>query len=106
MNVPLLDRRVVWSFAVAWLLAGPVSAQQVLPPQRPAGPFAGLFGADRPEHAETLDFNGSAYGGYEDNLVDEQYVASDPRLQTSGATAGLSGGLTYKRLADHARFWA
>jgi hypothetical protein len=74
--------------------------------QREAGPFAGLFGGGRDADArQTLALNWSAYGGYDDTVLDQSVqLAADPRFQKSGEYGGLSLGLGFARNTGRNRF--
>jgi hypothetical protein len=75
--------------------------------QRAGGPFAGLFGGnqnDAKNRSQGLDFNGSLFGVYNDNVPASSDVPLDPRYHESGLAEGASAALTYTRNDDGLHF--
>lgn len=61
-------------------------------------PYRGIFGsANDPNQPQTLIFNGSVYGAYDDNVLAgvTQRRTRDPFLQESGTYQGADAGLEY-----------
>jgi hypothetical protein len=61
-------------------------------------PYRGIFGGGGdPSSPQTLIFNGSVYGAYDDNIVAglTNRKTRDPFLQQSGAYQGVDAGLEY-----------
>jgi len=75
--------------------------------QRVAGPYAGALGGPPADNrVQGLDFGGSIFGAWDQNNLpaSTDSESGDPRLRESGASAGLSGTLSYDRRGDRARF--
>ena len=91
MNRYAFGIRVVCVLAAALCSAAPAAAQGV--------PFSGLFG-NPAKGQHSLEARGGAFGTWDDNLLAQGPIASDPlpfdpRLQAKGLGAGFESTLSY-----------
>jgi hypothetical protein len=69
--------------------------------QRVTGPFSGLFGADKGEHTQALDFRAGVGTTYDTGDVPDGVIAPDPGPRLS---ENLITALSYERNGDRAQF--
>ncbi|MQA28865.1 MAG: hypothetical protein GEU82_03360 [Luteitalea sp.] len=68
-------------------------------------PFRGLFGApDVTGRGQTLAFDWSLLGAYDDNVVADSATAVDSRFAVNGMYGGASSALTYAAEREHMSF--
>jgi hypothetical protein len=93
-------RRFIAAAAVLTVIvvtAVEVCAQSAPESQAVRRPYRGLFGGPGSPGPHSLVFTGSAYGAYDDNVVEalSNRPVNRPWLQESGTYAGANAGLSY-----------
>lgn len=63
--------------------------------QRPERPYRGLFGGGVGDAEQSLIWNASTGAGYDDNVLAEEGLSSDPRRAQAGNFGSFSSGLSY-----------
>ena len=104
----MLTRRAIAAAAltVTFVTAADLCAQTAPESAAVRRPYRGLFGAPAPSDSpHSLVLTGSAYGAYDDNVIDALSARSGnrPWLQESGTYAGADAGLQYAFATEGAR---
>src|SRR5215813_10522677 len=88
-----LFQRALILLAVMFCVAPPAQAQN----PRARGPFAGLFGGQRVENSQTLDFRTSLFGVWSEVILPQgsDRAQLDPRFDVTGTFGAVSGFLDY-----------
>src|SRR5687767_8144469 len=88
-----MKSRIVIASCLAALVAGSTSAAAQA--SRPERPYRGLFGGGVGDVEQSLVWNASTGAGYDDNVLAEEDISTDPRTAQAGNFGSFSSGLSY-----------